>query len=279
MSHVRLTHPTRATLEFRQGQQDDWQRDAATDITSEIGTDRPSLVHTKTRESTRTIRGTVSGLKRARESATSGARQALATYADELESHVDEFQGTGYTLVDDQLGYEKQGVLEGVEWSVTPGAVYDLSYEATVQVGRGTFEARTRTTRDPSVRDAMDVMLTVDGVALPGMLEYKVQRSVGVNVNAVFDRDTAENNDVVFEEGVQQTISFEGVHSGSLAEREQADAALDALVATKNAVPVVTKFPGYELSMFVVSYTSTLEEQRGGNSHRYQIELVEGVRA
>jgi hypothetical protein len=122
-------------------------------------------------------------------------------------------------------------------------------------------------------------MLIVDGNDLPGMRDYRMSRSVGVNVNAVFDRDSAENNDVVFEEGQQQTIVFEGVHSGTLTERQNADATLEAITPTKNSVTLSSRFPGYDLEVFVTNYESTLEQQRGGNSHRYRIEMIEGKRA
>jgi hypothetical protein len=218
-------------------------------------------------------------LKRKRDSGASDAVQALANYADALESHVDEFQGTGYQLNDDQLDIQKRGVLESIEWSLTPGRVYELDYEATVRIGRGTFESRSIIPRKPMVDTGQTPMLIVDGNDLPGMRDYRMNRSVGVTANAVFDRESAENNDVVFEEGQQQTIVFEGEHTGTLTQRQNADAALDALVATQNSVPVETRFPGYTLNCFVTNYESTLEQQRGGNSHRYRIEMIEGTRA
>jgi len=218
-------------------------------------------------------------LKRERDSGASDAVQALAQYADKLESHVDEFQGDGYQLVDDQLDIQKRGVLEEIEWSLTPGRIYELDYEATVRLGRGTFESQPISRRNPSVDTNMDVMLRVDGNDLPGMRDYQMNRSVGIEQNAVFNRDSAENNDIVFEEGVEQTVVFEGVHSGPLTDRQNADAALDALTPTQNSVPLETRFPGYELEVFVTNYESTLEQQRGGNSHRYRIEMIEGTRA
>lgn len=280
MTHVRLTHSTRDTLPFRTVQNDEDQRQAVANVTSELGTDRRSLVHTETRENTRTIRGSVTGLRRARnDSNTSDARQALANYADVLEAHVDEYQGTGYTLEDDRLDIQKNAVLESVEWSLTPGRTYELDYEATVKVGRGTFEDRAIRTRNPTVDPSMDVFARVDGNDLPGMRDYRVNRSVGIEVNAVFDRDSAENNDAVFDAGTTTTVTYEGVHSGTLAERQQTDAALDALVGTETAVDFDTKFPGYTLSGFVTGYTSTLEQQQGGNAHRYSLEFTVGERA
>ncbi|AFH22462.1 hypothetical protein OSG_eHP27_00050 [environmental Halophage eHP-27] len=281
MSHARLTHPTRPTLEFIQGQQDEYNRDAVANIVREIGTDRTSLVHTETREGRRTIRGSVSGLRRARnDTSTSDARQALANYVDELEAHVDEFQGDpGYQLVDDQLGYSKSAILESVEWSVTPGQIYEFDYEASAVVGQGVFESKAIDRRNPTVNTSLDTMLRIDGEDLPGMRDYRVRREIGVTTNAVFNRDTAENNDIVPEDGPQQTVAFEGLISGTLSERQTKDAALDALVATRDPITLETYFPGYSLDGYVTAYNSTLEQQRAGNSHRYRIEFVEGQRA
>jgi hypothetical protein len=279
MSHIRLTHPDRATLTFRQGQQDSFERDTVANAISEIATDRPTLVHTETREGTRTIRGSVTGLKRKRDSGASDAVQAIADYADKLESHVDEFQGDGCQLIDDQLDIQKRGILESIEWSLSPGRIYELEYEATVRLGRGTFESRSITRRKPSVDTGQTPMLIVDGNDLPGMRDYRMNRNVGVKVNAVFDRDSAEDNGIIFNQGQQQTIVFEGEHTGTLTERQNADAALEAITPTKNSVTLDTKFPGYDLDVFVTNYESTLEQQRGGNSHRYRIEMIQGTRA
>lgn len=280
MSHLRLTHPTRSTLTFRQGQADTDTREAVANVAAELGVDRPPLVHTETRENTREITGLVTAPRRAANDATTADwRQALANYVDRLESHVDEFQGTGYTLEDDQLNLSKRAVYEGVEWSLTPGEPYAVEYTATMQVGRGTFEEQAIDRRNPTVDAGMNVYATVDGNDLPGMRDYRVRRSVGVDVNAVFDRDSAENNDVIINEGPQHRVVFEGTHTGTLAQRRSADATLDALVATKDPIDFVTKFPGYTLSGYVLNYESDLSVDAGGNSHGFRLEFLEGQRA
>jgi len=285
MVHARLTHPIRGTLPFRQGQQDDWEREAKVDVTSEIGVDRPSIVNTVGREGTRTISGTVSGLRRKRDTSATDAVQALSNYVTKLEAHVDEFQGDqttenpGYTFEGDRLEASKNAVLESIEWSLSPGRIYEVDYKAKVRVGKGTFEARDIDREFPSVKGLWDEYLRVDGNKLLGMREYQLSKSLGLETSAVFDRDSAEQNDIMVEDGEQRRIVFEGEHYGTLFERRQADATLDNLHASKNAVEVRTKFPGYDLEMFVTGYKSTLEEGSGGHSHRYRIELVEGERA
>lgn len=286
MPHARLTHPSRPTLPFRAGQQDEYSREAVANIANELGTDRTSLVHTETRDSRRTIRGTVSAPRRARNDAdTSEWLQALANYVDTLESHVNEFQGSpGYTVEDDQLDISKSCVIEGVEWSLTPGKIYEVDYETTVAVGEGTFESGSVDPRNPTVDTGMNVMLRVDGNDLPGFRDYRVRKEIGTEVKGIFDRESAENNDVLIDQGVQQTVAFEGVHSGSRSERASADAALDALVASENSVTLETRFPGYSLDGFVTAYSSTFEQQRTlgdaqDSSHRYRVEFTVGQRA
>lgn len=280
MPHARLTHSTRGTLNFRQGQADEDPRDAVANITAELGVDRPPLVHTETRERQRNIRGRVTAPRRASDDPdTSDWQQALANYVDELESHVDEFQGLGYTFEDLQSGESMRAVLERVEWALSQGAPYEVEYDAAVIVGRGTMGARTVDRRNPTVNTAMSVAARVDGNDLPGLRELRVQRSIGVNPSPVYDRGSAENNDVVVEEGVQHEVTFQGTHTGSASARASADSTLDGLAASKNPVTLETRFPGYSLDGFVVGYDSDYEQRFGGQSHHYTLQFVEGTRA
>ena len=280
MSHIRLTHPDRQTLTFKQGQSDEYRREAVASVTTELGTDRPSLVHTETREGTRTIRGRVSAPRLAeQDGSTDDWRQALANYVDELESHVDEFQGDGYTLVDDQLGISKRGILESVNWTRRPGRPYDIEYEATVRIGRGTFESRPIDRRNPTVQTSQTPMLIIGGEPVPGMRQYQVSRSIGVEVKGVFDRDSAENNDIIIEEGAQTQIAFEGTHTGTLSSRQTADANLDALIATRDPIACETRFPGYDLEGFLLALPTDFDTQYGGNSQQFNLQFVEGTRA
>jgi hypothetical protein len=286
MTHARLTHPTRPTIEFRGGQQSEQQREAVANVTNELATDRTPLVHTETRDVRVSERGTATGRRRAaNDPDTSDARQALANYAVELEAHVDEFQGDpGYAYVADQTDTETDAVLESVEWSLTPGRVYELDYEASIVAGRSTFAAEGITPEAVSVGPTTDPMLRVDGVACPGMRDYRVATSIGVEVNAVFNRETAENNDVIPQEGRQRQVSFEGVHTGPRDVRATADAALNDLLATKENVTLETTFPGYSMEGFVVGYSSTFSQNRSfddatDGAHQYRLEFVEGQRA
>lgn len=280
MPHARLTHPTRGTLEFRQGQSDEYTREAVTNITAEIGVDRDPLVHTETRDSRRSIRGRVSAPRRAQnDSSTSDWRQALANYVDLLESHVDEFQGDGYTFEDDQLGISKQAILESVTWELSRGQPYDVEFDASVIVGRGVFESQPIDRRTPTVDTSQDTYLVIDGVACPGMRQYQKTTEVGVEPRAVFDRDSSENNDVVPEAGVTERIAFEGTHTGTQTERANADAALDNLLATAGPVTCETLFPGYNLDGYVTAYESDFDSGYANNRHNYRIEFTVGQRA
>jgi len=279
MSHAQLTHPTRATLPFHQTQTNESTTQAVANIANELGVDRPSLVHTETREGEETIRGLVSAPRRSRESGTADWVQSLADYVDELESHVDEYQGFGYTLEDSELDRDRTVVLESLEWSLTPGQPYDFEYEATLIVGEGTFETDTITRRNPTVNTGMNVMLRVDGVDLPGFRDLRKNRSIGLSPNAVFGRESADNNDVVVDEGVQESWTFEGTHTGTKTERQNAHNTLNNLVATKNPVTLETRFPGYSIDGFVTAYGPTQESRFGDSLNHYQVEFVRGTRA
>jgi len=280
MPHARLTHPTRSTLPFRQGQQEDFAREAVTNVTAEIGVDREPLVHTETRDERSEIRGRVSAPRRAANDAnTSNWRQALANYVDLLESHVDEFQGDGYTYENDQLDITRQAILESVTWELRAGQPYDIPFDASIIVGRGVFESEPINRRNPTVDLSQNVYLRIDGVDCPGMRQYQKTTEVGVDPTAIFDRDNAENNDVVPEAGVTETIVFEGTHTGSQSTRATADSNLDALLATKNPVTCETAFPGYNLDGYVTGYSSTFEARFGQDKHDYRIEFTVGQRA
>lgn len=280
MAHLRLTHPTRGELVFRQAQQDEFQREAVANQTAEIGTDRKPLVHTETREETRTVRGLVSAPRRSRNDPdTNDWRQSLANYVTELESHVDEFQGDGYTLEDDVLDITRNCILESVQWELSPGQPYDVEFEAKAMVGRGTFEERPRDGPDATVDESLPTMLRVDGVECPGMRQYQLQRSIGTDPAAVFDRDSAENNDIITDEGVTRTVVFEGTHTGPRAERRTADDALDNLLATRENVALETLFPGYTIDGYVTGYNSDFEARFGTGKHTYRLEFTEGQRA
>jgi len=268
MPDARLTHPTRATLPFRRRQQDDDETSVQANITQEVGVDSDPLVHTETRTRTEPIRGRVVD-----------SRQNLADYVDQLEAAVGEFQGDGYTYEDDIQNTSVQGILESVQWSVDPGHTDSISYEATFQVGRGTMEARPTNRRNPTYDASMPVMLRIDGEDLPGMRSYEVSKTIGVEVNPVFDRSTAENNDIVVEEGEQTTVVYEGTLTGSAATREAKDDTLRALAPTSSPVTLETKFPGYDLDGYVTAYASRQRSDMGEERHDYRIEFTEGIKA
>lgn len=279
MTGARLTHPTRSTLPFHQRQSDEQTTEAVANIANELGVDRPSLVQTETREVDRQIRGRVTAPRRSRDSGTADWVQSLADYVDLLESHVDEYQGFGYTLEDDDLNISKKCVLESVEWTLTPGQPYEFEYTATVKVGEGTFETDTISRRNPTVNTGMNVLLRIDGVDLPGFRDLRSSRSIGTEPKAVFDRSTAENNDIVVNEGTQQSFTFEGTHTGTKTERANAHNTLENLAATKDPVTLETRFPGYSIDGFVTAYGPTQESRFGNSLNHYQVEFVRGTRA
>ena len=280
MPHTRLTHPTRGTLEFRQTQTDEERREAVGSIAAELGVDRPPLVHIQTRDRTRSLRGRVTGPRRAAaDPDTDDWQQALANYVGLLESHVSEFQGTGYTFEDDIRDVSVNAVYHSLEWTLKPGAPYEIEFDCGITIGRGTFGTRGLDRRTPTVDTSMDVAARVDGKDLPGLRQMAVSRSFGINPNPVYNRTSAENNDVVATEGVRHEISFEGTHTGTDAERTAADDALHALIGQQTPVTFETRFPGYNVEGYVMGYNSTLEARFGTGSHHYSLRFIEGTKA
>jgi hypothetical protein len=135
-----------------------------------------------------------------------------------------------------------------------------------------------------TVGAGFDAMLRVDGVECPGMRDYRVEKALGVNPKGIFNRDSAENNDVLIEEGAGRVVAFEGVHTGTRTERQNASVALRNLLATKENVTLETRFPGYSIDGFVLEYDDDFDQNSAfgdstKGSHRYRLEFVEGERA
>lgn len=280
MADARLTHPNRETLPLRQRQTNTDTKTAAANIANEIGVDRPSLVHTETREREIPVRGVVTGRRlAAQDPNTDDIQQALANYVDTLQAHVDVFQGDGYTYEDDLLGRSLNGILESVSWSLTPGQLGAIEYETEFTVGKGVLEAEPIQRRNPTVDMTRDTLLTIDGTDLPGFREYEVEKTVGTDPKAVFDRDSAENNQVVIDDGDQLTIQFRGTHTGDPATRKTRETRLDELVATEAEVTLQTAFPGYSIDGFLIEHETGEEARFGSQSNHYSITFVEGTKA
>jgi hypothetical protein len=94
----------------------------------------------------------------------------------------------------------------------------------------------------------------------------------------VYDVDNAENNDVVPEDGDQQTITFRGTLTGTEAERRAVENDLKALQDGDQRT-FKTRFPGYSLDGFVTNYTSSIEARMGETMTQFDLEFIEGERA
>jgi hypothetical protein len=276
MTDFRLTHPSRPTLEFRQAQADRGRREAVSDIAAVLASDQKPLVHVTTRERERTITGRVTGPRRAQnDPSASEWRQALANYVDELEAHMDEFQGTGYTLEDDVRNTTTPVVYTGLQWTLQSGAPYEFTFEITLGVGESVLESRPIDTRDPVVDQLSgNVAAKVGGFDLPGMRQMQVTKSVNFDTSAVYNRSSAENNIHTATEGTKQEVTFRGIHTGTESQRASADSNLDSLIG-QGETTLQTQFPGYELDGTVLSYNPELSADRAGNSHAYELGFIE----
>ena len=282
MPTLRLTHPFRPTLELRQLQRDEFARDTNPQITAEIGGEEETQVYVKSRDTQREVSGLVTGRRRAANDpqvSDDEWQQALANYVDTLESHVDAGQGDGYTLVDDILDVSRDVVIESVSWELREGRPYEIEYDFTVRVGRGTYDEEFLIRRLPTVNTSLDTPIEVDGVACPGLRSLQVERSLQLETKGVFDRDSAESNDILGQSSGVQTVTYEGTHTGPRTERRAADTTLSNLVAERTPITLRTRFPGYDLEGYIISYQSDFRQSFGTGRHDYRLEFVEGQRA
>ena len=277
MSDYRLEHPDRGTLEFRQAQRGEDQREAVADVTAERGVDRPPLVHVRARTRERTLTGRVTAPRRAREDGdTDDWLQALANYVVRLEAFCDDQQGAGYTFVDDQQDEQTPVVLHEVEWTLAASQPYEIEFSVSMATGEGVLASRPLDDRTADPQTGMDVAARVEGVDLPGFRELRVTRSFDTETDALFGRGSAANNQVVAESGVEHRVEFSGTHTGTESERRQADAALEALIGA-GLVEFQTRFPGYALEGKVLAYRPERQAGFGTDRHDYELTFVEAV--
>lgn len=280
MAGARLTHPTRPTLPLYQRQTDEDAQEAVADIARETGNERPPLIHTRARQRRRSIRGLVTGNRRAANSVeTDDKRQAIANFVDRLEAHCNSFQGEGYTFKDDLYDISLNGCIESVSWRRRPGRPDSIEYELSYVVGKGAFELGGIDRLNPNVDGTQPTMLRLDGTDLPGMRDYQVSREIGLEVNPVFTTGnaTAERNDIVETEGPLRTIVYEGTATGSPEQRQALDGTLTNLEANQNKITLNTKFPGYNLEGFLIKYDNDQQARLGSQMSHYRIEFAQGI--
>jgi len=284
MTDYRITHPSRDTLEFRQVQSDEDQTEAVANIATDIGVDRPPLVHNEARDRTRDLQGRVTAPRRAaNDSDTSDWEQALANYAVLLEAHVDDRQGShdssrfpgGYTFEDDVRGESLRAALTETAWTIFEGQPNELAFEATLEIGTSAMVNGDIDPKTANVDTSMDVMAKVGGEDLPGFRRMRVQRSVDIDPEPLYDASTAEDNQIVPETSVEHRITFEGTLTGSESSRATKDGNLNGLL-DKDQVTFETRFPGYSLDGFVLNYDSTESADFGPEMHQYSLTFIEG---
>jgi len=275
MPDARLTHPVRDSLTFEQPQQDQDQREAVASIAAEIGTGDVPLIHVETDERTRTITGRVTAPGRARAAGTDDWQQALANYLVALEAAVDEFQGEGYTLVDEYRDEKFPVAFHSLSWRVNGGQPNEFEFTADLTVGLGTMEARATTPKTAGPKSGFDYAARVAGNPLPGIRQMEVSREFDIETDAVFAPGDAENNQIIPDSGVRHRVTFSGTHTGTFAERAAADDTLQAL-QDGEVHTFETKWPGYTLDGKVLGYDSELQASYGTGKTEYTLTFLEG---
>lgn len=281
MTDYRLTDPSRGTLEFRQAQRDEDAQRAAADITAEIAPSppRPPLVHVRARERERRLTGRVTAPRReAFDGTTNDWQQALANYVVRLEAFCDEYQGDGYTFEDDLRSESMPVIMKEVKWTLLGGQPYEVEFETTMETGTGVLATRSLDVDDATVDTSMDVIATADGVDLPGLRTMEVTKGFETEVDALYGKQSASNNQIVVDDGTRHEFMIEGTHTGSIASRRQADADLESLIGA-GEVDLVTRFPGYTKRGKVLNYESNFDASYGTDSHQYRFTFLRATDA
>lgn len=278
MAHARITDGTN-TLEFRQAQTDEDQREAVADITAELGVDRPPLVHVRSRERTRTVEGRVTAPSAARDDATTDNwRTALARYVARLEAFCTDHQGLGYTFEDDLRDKQFPVVYHRLAWRLSGGQPYEVQFELELATGEGVLPGQPLTIPNVSPDTSLPTAARVDGVDLPGLRQLSVERAFEYEVDPLYDKSTASNNQVRATSGVQHRIQFQGTHTGDRTTRRQADDELQALIGA-GELDFETRFPGYTKTGKVLNYETTDEAGFADNQHHYTLSFLEAINA
>lgn len=278
MPYARLTHPTRPTLALEQTQQDLQQTQAVGSKASSLGTGRTPLIHTETREQTRTVRGLVTASARADRATTNDWEQALSDYAQALEARVDEFQGEGYTLEDDLRDESVPAIFDSVTWTLRGGRPFEIEYEASFQIGEGVFDSEPLDTAGASVQTGMTTAATVNGQPLPGLRQMQVTAEIEVDLQALYDESSADNNQIVAASSTQRVVQFDGTHTGTYSDRAIAEKGLKSLIGTE-VVTFQTRFPGYAIEGKVMGYESDFQQSLGDQQHDFTLRFEEGREA
>jgi hypothetical protein len=274
MPHARLTHSSRPTLEFRQAQIDDGNQSADENVIDEVGTGGPPLVHVESREREHTIQGLVTAPRRARNDPnTNDWEQALANYLVELERRVDTLQGDGYTFEDDLANESFDCVYHAVEWTLQAGRPYEVEFDATVTAGQGVLGSESLSVPSVTV-GTFDAGAKLDGNLLPGLRQLTVRREFGIDPMPLYDKSSAEVNDIQVSGNRQHRIVFEGTWTGDDATRRGNEDTIEALVG-QSGINMELRLPGYTLTGTVLDYSRDYESTYGTDQHQYRVEFLQ----
>jgi hypothetical protein len=278
----RLEADDGGTLTFDGARQDDRSERANPNLYNDPSDPRPPQIHVDIREAEYQLQGQLSAPRLARRAEYSDDwRTALAEWVVEYEAFCTQFQGAGYTFVDPLRDVSTPVVMDSAEWTLTAGAPYEITFQASLIEGEGVLETRTRdpkaATPDAATSGAPAAVL--DGIDLPGFESMRVARefSTEVNARAYTGIDTAAKNEIVVDEGVTHRVEYEGQKPGDYAARQAFDDSLDALVGTSEVV-FDTAFPGYAIDGVVLGYEPEYRAQSGTDLHTYRVDFLEGTR-
>mgnify|MGYP000376683864 CR=1 FL=1 len=252
------------------------ERSAALDVSPITGQESTQAFLTALEQDGRaTISGTVTAQRLARDTTygfSSDPVTALAEWAVRFEAFVNGGQGDGYDLDRQYRNDTFTGVVETAEWTRAGGAPRELGWNLSFIRGAGAGVDNDLV--EPSVSPGGDI--TLDGVTLPNVREFQVEKSQSFEVYRRAFAETAEDNDLFSDAGATRRITIVGSNVGDAATRNTFDDNVTASLGQDELVTLRDALTGRTFEGMIGSYDATDESGRTRLGD-YAVEFVVGT--
>lgn len=219
------------------------------------------------------VEGEVSGQYLDRETSFGpGPRVALAEFLMALQGRCTGSQGSGYQVVDNERGINRQIVLDTFTWTIDEGAPYSASWVAGGFVGEGVMGARDLDTAagTPANKD------TIDGTDLGYIVQKTAQKESGMKPNPIPLEET-QSTILIPDGGPTLSVTISGRYDGTQTELESFHNTMTDLVSpdlNSSGVVYDESTTGKSYSGGVKSYKDTFS---AGDKHLdYTLEFIQG---
>lgn len=281
MTDITLTHTSsgRPDVQFLRAQDDRRVEESVADVVDDIGVRDPPRATVEGRGGTRRIQGRMTGAAASSLSGfSSDWRTALAEWLVRLEAAIDEFQGLGYTLDDQERGLSLPVVVHACQWTIQAGRPFEATYRVDVTIGKNTQENRSADpkTATPGAKDSSPFLTGVQ--SLTGLQTMRVEREFDIEVDPInFDPDV-EATEVRPTSRPKHVITYNGEKAGTETERQTFDNGIETEQSDLESLSTFeTVMPGYDLDGKIMNYRSDWRASRGTGIHDYEITFLEAI--